>query len=255
MIRQKIALRRFNPRHSKERWPIVVAALLTFGAGALDVVALTHLGGVFASVMTGNLALMGLGIARADAGSVMHSVVAVVFYVVGVAVGTRVAGAREPIAPAWPRSVTVTLGVELVVLCAMAIGWATSHGAPVGDLQLGLLAAAAASMGLQSAAMGSLGVTLATTYLTGTLTGLIADRTRSDRRQGDPAGLASLMAAVGGAACAGLVLAIAPTATPLLCVVPLAVVTGTAVCRRRSGTRATVDGAAQAQSDRSAGCR
>jgi uncharacterized membrane protein YoaK (UPF0700 family) len=29
----------------EQRWPIVVAAVLTFGAGALDVIALTHLGG------------------------------------------------------------------------------------------------------------------------------------------------------------------------------------------------------------------
>lgn len=239
-------------RQKKERWPIAVAALLTFGAGALDVVALTHLGGVFASVMTGNLALMGLGIARADAGTVMHSVVAVVFYVVGVVAGTRVAGAREPTQPAWPRSATVTLGVELVVLCAMAIGWATSHGVPVGDLQLGLLAAAAASMGLQGAAMRSLGVTLATTYLTGTLTGLIAARTHSDRRQRDPAGIASLVAAVCGAACGGLLLATAPSATPLLCVLPVAVVTATAGWRRRAGTNAFVNGAVQARSDRPA---
>lgn len=47
------------------RWSIL-AALLAFGSGALDVLALTHLGGVFASMMTGNLALMGFGIAHVD---------------------------------------------------------------------------------------------------------------------------------------------------------------------------------------------
>ena len=48
------------------------------------------------------------------------------------------------------------------------------HAAPVGAVQLALLATAAASMGLQGAAVRGLGVALATTYLTGTLTGLVA---------------------------------------------------------------------------------
>jgi uncharacterized membrane protein YoaK (UPF0700 family) len=239
MIRHMTPGQPVAPQHDTQRWPVVVAALLTFGAGTLDVVALTHLGGVFASVMTGNLALMGLGLARADGTTILHTVVAVLSYVIAVAVGTRITGTRESGDPAWPRSVTATLSVQIVVQCALAIGWVMSHAAPAGGLQLGLLAAAAASMGLQGAAMRGLGVTLATTYLTGTLTGLIAARARMPALRSDAPGLAALIAAVGGAACGGLMLTIAPSATPLLCVVPLAAVIAIAGWRHRRSTGST----------------
>ena len=42
----------------------VLAAALTFGTGAMDVASVTRLGGVFSSVMTGNLVLLGLAAAR-----------------------------------------------------------------------------------------------------------------------------------------------------------------------------------------------
>jgi uncharacterized membrane protein YoaK (UPF0700 family) len=216
----------------EQRWPIVVAAVLTFGAGALDVIALTHLGGVFASVMTGNLALLGLGIARADGSAVIHAVLAICSYVIGVAAGVRITGARDPSSPQWPRSVTATLSVQFVVQCALAIGWAISNGHPDGAVQLGLLAAAAASMGLQGAAMRDLGVPLATTYLTGTLTGLIAARAQVPRARSNASDVAALIAAVAGAACCGLLLMVAPSAAPLLCVGPPAAVIATAEWRR-----------------------
>ena len=165
----------------EQRWPVVVAGVLTFGAGALDVLALTHLGGVFASVMTGNLALMGLGLARADTAAIVHTALAVLGYAVGVAVGSAITGVREPDHPAWPRRVTAALAVQLVAQVALAVGWVATDAAPVGAVQLALLATAAASMGLQGAAVRGLGVPLATTYLTGTLTGLVATLASSTR--------------------------------------------------------------------------
>jgi hypothetical protein len=65
--------------------------------------------------------------------------------------------------------------------------------------------------------MRGLGVTLAATYLTGTLTGLIAARAQVLQARSDPAGIA----AVRGAACGGLMLMSSASATPLLCVGPL----------------------------------
>jgi uncharacterized membrane protein YoaK (UPF0700 family) len=210
----------------KPRWPVVVAGTLTFGAGALDVLALTHLGGVFASVMTGNLALMGLGLARADIATIVHTAVAVLAYGLGVAGGSRLSGTPGPDDPAWPRRVTATLALQLVLQSGLMAGWIATQGVPMGAVQLVLLAAAAASMGLQGAAVRGLGVSLATTYLTGTLTALIA------RRRVDGPGIAALIAAVGGAACGGVLLTTAPIAAPLLCVGPLAAVVTTAEYRR-----------------------
>jgi uncharacterized membrane protein YoaK (UPF0700 family) len=220
---------------SGRRWPVAVAAVLTFGTGALDVLTLTHLGSVFASVMTGNLALLGLGIARLDHALLIHSAVAIVSYVIGVAVGSAIIGVRHPDSHVWPRRVTVTLAVQLAVLIAFSAGWVAVGADPAGGIQLALLVGAAGSMGLQSVAMRGLGAAVATTYLTGTLTSLIAARMGAPRRRSDAAGIASLTAAVGGAACGGVLLLFAPTLTPLLTLIPLAAVLATARYRHGPG--------------------
>ncbi|MCV7227900.1 YoaK family protein [Mycolicibacterium komossense] len=221
---------------SGPRWPVAVAAALTFGTGALDVLTLTHLGGVFASVMTGNLALMGLGVARLDTGILIHTAIAVASYIVGVALGTRIVGVDREVGALWPRRVTVTLAVQLAVLVGLAIGWVLTRAAPAGNTQLALLAAAAGSMGMQSAAMRGLGAAVATTYLTGTLTSLIAGWLGRPGPHSDTAGVASLVAAVAGAAGGGLLLLTVPIATPLLTVAPLVVVLATAGYRHGSAT-------------------
>ena len=212
------------------RWPVVVAGALTFGSGALDVLALTKLGGVFASVMTGNLALLGLGLARADAAGIVPVVVAVVAYAVGVGVGTRIAGVHQPDQDVWPPRVTATLTLQLGVLCALAFGWSATHASPAGVVRLVLLSAAAVSMGLQSAAVRGLGVPLATTFLTGTLTALLAALASGTRLRGHATGVTALIAAVTGAVCGGLALRITPAVTPLLSVGPLlAVIVGAVI--------------------------
>ena len=206
-----------------------MAGALTFGAGALDVLALTKLGGVFASVMTGNLALLGLGVARADAAGIVPAVVAVIAYAGGVGVGTRIAGVHRSDQHVWPPRVTVTLALQLGVLCALGVGWSMTHANPTGAPRLLLLTAAAVSMGLQSAAVRGLGVPLATTYLTGTLTALIAAGASAPRFRGHGAGVTALLAAITGAVCGGLTLRIAPAVTPLLSVGPLVAVIAGAV--------------------------
>ena len=225
---------------SEVRWPIAVAAALTFGTGAIDVVALTHLGGVFTSVITGNLVLTGFAIARADTSLIAHTVAAIGGFMFGVAVGARVTGVRDPDAPRWPRPVTVALGVELLVLSAFTAGWEATGAAPTGSAQLGLLAMAAISMGMQSAATRGLGVPVATTYLTGTLTGVIAALSGSPRSRGDTAGVAALFSAVTGAVCGGALLAMVPAAVPLLALAPLTVVLVAADQHHRRSARGLV---------------
>ena len=224
--------------HPQPGWPAAVAAVLTFGTGALDVTTLTHLGGVFASVMTGNFALTGLALAHSDAALLTHIAVALVGYVLGVAAGTRITGRREPEGPLWPRAVTAALAVEFVVLVILAVGWEATGAAPVGAAQLALLAAASAAMGLQGAAMRGLGVTVTTTYLTGTLTGIVAAFTGAPRAPIDRAAVAALAAAIGGAAVGDLLLETVPAAAPLVMLTPVAAVLSVASRRHRRGARA-----------------
>lgn len=221
-------------------WPAAVAAVLTFGTGALDVTTLTHLGGVFASVMTGNFALTGLALAQSDAGPLTHTAVGLASYALGVGTGTLITGPAQPGGALWPRSVTAALAVQFGVLSGLAAAWEAVGPAPTGTAQLALLAAAAATMGLQGAAMRGLGVAVTTTYLTGTLTGLVAAFSRSPRPPCDRAAVTALVAAVAGAASAGLLLA----AAPLLMLVPVAAVLAVAGYRNRRGTRTIIGGSA-----------
>lgn len=213
-----------------------MAGALTFGTGAIDVTALTHLGGVFASVITGNLMLTGLAVARGDSAAVACTGVAIAGFVLGVAAGTRITGPRDTKGPLWPWRVTAALGVEFMVLCGFTVCWELGGAAHTRPAQLGLLGTVAVGMGLQSAAMRGLGVTVATTYLTGTLTGVVAALAGSQRPRADRAGVAALLAGLGGAVCGGVLLLTVPAAVPLLILVPLAVVLAAAGYRRRHDT-------------------
>jgi uncharacterized membrane protein YoaK (UPF0700 family) len=195
----------------------VLAAALTFGTGALDVAAFTRLGEVFASVMTGNLVLLGLAAARASATLAIHAGLAFAGYSAGAALGTGIVGRSQPADPTWPRSVTVALLVEAGVLAGFTAGWEITGTRPRAAAQLALLAVAALSMGLQSAAIRRLPVAVSTTYLTGTLTSVIAALITHRRLlPADRRGLAVLTTAGAGAAAGGGLLATHPSGLPAL---------------------------------------
>src|ERR1700730_5683086 len=67
------------------------------------------------------------------------------------------------------------LRAELTLLAGFTAGWEASGASPGGWAQFCLLATLAAAMGMQSSAVNDMGLTeVATTYLTGTLTGLVS---------------------------------------------------------------------------------
>ena len=78
-------------------------------------------------------------------------------------------------------------------------------------------------MGIQSAAVRQLGG-MSTTYLTGTLTAVVADLVTRDRAPGFARSLGVLAAIVAGAAAGGLVAEHAPAWLPAVIMTPLAVV-------------------------------
>jgi uncharacterized membrane protein YoaK (UPF0700 family) len=201
----------------------VLAAALTFGTGAMDVASITRLGGVFSSVMTGNLVLLGLAAARPSGELAVHSALAFAGYVTGTAFGTWIVGSPRPREQTWPVAVTLTLVVELAVMGAFSAGWEFTHAQPTGGPQLVLLALATLGMGLQSAVVRGLGTAVSTTYLTGTLTGVVASLVAKRRsRHLDRRGVAVLTAVAVGAAVGGVLLLTAPAVLPAL---PLATLT------------------------------
>lgn len=167
--------------------------------------------------MTGNLILLGLAVARASGVLAAHTAVAFGGYTAGAAIGAVIGARSGSEDELWPAAVTASLVIEVAVFAVFTAGWELAGADPAGAWQLGLLATAALAMGLQSAAMRSVRTPLATTYLTGTLTGAVAELVKSGRRA-DGIGLSVtvLAAAAAGAAAGGGVLAVAPAALPAL---------------------------------------
>ena len=156
------------------RHPLTRALLvLTFTAGLVDATTYLCLGHVFAANMTGNIVLLGFGIAGAGGLPVVAPIVSLVAFLVGAGAGGSVArtfGARRR------RHLIVGLSVEAVLVLAAAVWTAvvdTRAGAFSGDVVIALLAL---GMGVRNATVRAFAVPdLTTTVLTMTLTGLAAD--------------------------------------------------------------------------------
>lgn len=149
----------------------LILLLTAFAAGAVDVISFATLGGVFASAMTGNFALLAYYVAQSDSVSAMGSIVALVGFAIGCALGVLQRRGR-----AQHQSLNVLLACEVGLLLFFALYslWTphTAH-APSDHLQIVLLAVA---MGLQAVIGQTLSLTtiVFTTTLT-KLVGTIAD--------------------------------------------------------------------------------
>jgi uncharacterized membrane protein YoaK (UPF0700 family) len=206
--------------HGTRPVPLLALAIV---AGATDVAAFTRLGAVFASVMTGNLTLLGVAAAHASGNLAALIGFALVGYGIGVTIGTRIGGPAVTEA-LWPRPVTVILFLELVAWIGLTIGWEMTGAHPGGATQFALLADATAAMGLQAAAMRRLDAGVSTTYLTGTLTAAIASVvTGGVRGRQNGLNIGVLLAHVAGAATGGLLILSFAGALPIL---PLVALTG-----------------------------
>ncbi|MET8412375.1 YoaK family protein [Streptomyces sp. NPDC005195] len=145
---------------------------LTVVSGLIDAVSYLGLGHVFTANMTGNVVVLGFAAAGAPGFSVPHTLTSLACFLIGAAVGGRVAvrfGGRSR--RAWAR---VTLAVEAVLVGGCAAVAFAAPGAT--GTTYTLIAVTAFAMGLRNATVRKLGVPdLTTTVLTMTLTGLAAD--------------------------------------------------------------------------------
>ena len=185
---------------------------LTAAAGALDVFCVTRLGGAFASVITGNLVQVGSAIVRPDVRLAARCAIAVAAFAAGVACGAVM---LRRVQPGWTRLTTLIMGIEFLLIAAVAVLWQGTPTRRAIDVMLGL---ASLAMGLQSAATVTSGLPgAATTYFTGTLT--TAMRTMVTESQGLARGSRSalrLVALLAGAVAGGVVLKLAPAWSPAL---------------------------------------
>ena len=140
--------------------------LTAFAAGTVDVISFANLGGVFASAMTGNFALLAYYVAQGESQSAMGSVVALSGFAIGCAVGVLQRRGRSQ-----EQALNLIIAGEagLLLFFALYAMW-TPHvaHAPSDHLQILLLAVA---MGLQ--AVASQTVSFTTIVFTTTLTKLV----------------------------------------------------------------------------------
>ena len=184
-------------RHRRDALVII----LTLVTGSTDAIGLIRLGGVFTSVMTGNMVLLGLAVGEKSGSIALHTGVAFVLYIIGSFFGARVAGHAPPDeSHPWPRTIVWALTLELAVFALFALWWELVHGAPSSNVTYALLGLNAMALGVQSAAVLRFGIHgLSTTYLTGTLTQFVAGFTKRDEPIQVRSGLILLMLIAGAA--------------------------------------------------------
>jgi len=156
--------------------------LLACAAGCVDAVSYIALGRVFTANMTGNTVLLGLAIGQAESQAVVRSGLALLGFLVGVALGASIAGRRQHDG-VWPSAVTAALALEWVILLGCVVVWQLAgDGISNSRAEAALIVLSALAMGIQTAAARRLDASgIATTYITGTLTRLVTglvDRAR-----------------------------------------------------------------------------
>ena len=223
-----------QPPPGAARYRDILLVVLTLTTGALDAVTFLRLGKVFSSVITGNLALLGVAAGQHDTTLALNAGLALAGYTGGVLAGAALAGTPEPGQPVWPVQVTRTLAVESAVLAAFSGEWLAAGGHPAGAGRLALLLLAAAAMGLQGTAVRRLGQ-MSTTYLTSTLTGVITAVALRRRPAGWQRSTGILITAVTGAALGTLAALWSPPWVAAAVLIPVAIVLAgsLAIARRK----------------------
>jgi uncharacterized membrane protein YoaK (UPF0700 family) len=175
--------------------------VLTFTTGVIDAASFLGLGNVFAANMTGNVVLLGFGVAGAAGLPVVGPLVSLGAFLAGAVLGGRMATQLPARTLHLSRSMLIEIGV-LLVATAWSLLVDVTPARFSGDLVIALLAFA---MGVRNATIRRVKVAdLTTTVLTMTLTGLAAD---SPLAGGDGSGswrrgaavVAMLLGAIAGA--------------------------------------------------------
>jgi uncharacterized membrane protein YoaK (UPF0700 family) len=197
--------------------------LLALTTGATDATAFERLGHVFASVITGNLVLLGVSAANGATQLALFSGCALLGYAIGVILAAPRRGEQPKQEPGWPTGATLALALDLALLGVFAVGWELAGDHPGRAAQRILLGLAAAAMGAQSTAVRRVGP-FSTTYLTSTLTGLLEAVRVRRWPEGHVRSIGILLMALVGAATATVLIAHARALLPLVQLAPLVIV-------------------------------
>jgi uncharacterized membrane protein YoaK (UPF0700 family) len=144
---------------------------LTAVSGLIDAVSFLALGHVFVANMTGNVVLLGFAFAGARGISISGSLTALAAFMFGATIGGRLSRRHGESGAHLLSAATAAKIVFMLLAGAIAFVYG-----PSGVAAFAIIIALGVSMGLQNAAVRSLGVPdITTTVVTQTITGIAAD--------------------------------------------------------------------------------
>ncbi len=159
------------PKDDRRLPPVLLALTLT--TGLIDAASYLGLGHVFTANMTGNVVLLGFGLANAGGLPVVAPLVSLGAFLLGAGIGGRLG---VGIAHRHERVFLLGVGSEIALLAlAATVAWA-AHVKIYSASAYVIIALVALAMGMRNAIVRKLAVPdLTTTVLTMTLTGIAAD--------------------------------------------------------------------------------
>jgi uncharacterized membrane protein YoaK (UPF0700 family) len=209
-----------EPTTNRQNVRDVLLIALTVASGAVDAISYFGLGKIFSAFMTGNIVFLGFGIVNMKA-PLLPVILALSMFAVGAYLGLRIATLPAQQSDLWPPRVSLVLALVAVPEAGfLAVWWATA-GKPSTEMIDVLIVLFSLAMGIQTAAVRSLGVhgvfTTAGTFTLVAFAGTIA----GSRPRGEmPRLVGVLLGLVAGAIAGGLLFVHARSYAPLL---PLAI--------------------------------
>ncbi len=190
-----------GPARDRRLPPLLLALTLT--TGLIDAASYLGLGHVFTANMTGNVVLLGFGLAHAGGLPVLAPTISLAAFLLGAAGGGRLA-ANLPRRHA--RLLLVGLGTEIALLAAASVVALAADVRVGSSAAYAIVALVALAMGVRNAIVRKLAVAdMTTTVLTMTLTGLLSDYAGGERDRRKPARrVAAVLAMLVGALLGGL---------------------------------------------------
>lgn len=156
-----------------ERFHLGALLVLTFSTGIIDAVGYLGLDRVFTGNMTGNVVILGMGLAGADDLPVVGPLLALVGFMVGAALAGRVLRAA---AAGWSGRTTALFAAVGFVVLGLAVVLMVVGDEPGRGVQVVLTTVLGTAMGVQAATARFLAVKDVTTVVvTSTITGLASD--------------------------------------------------------------------------------
>ncbi|WP_199253893.1 YoaK family protein [Mycolicibacterium mengxianglii] len=158
---------------------------LTFVTGLVDAVGYLALDRVFTGNMTGNIVILGMGVAGADGLPVLGPATALVAFTAGAwGAGLALKKPRAANPPGWHHRVTVLLAVGALALSAMTAVAVAVGEHPGTAVQIAMASTTAAAMGLQAVVARAVAVADMTTVVVTSTLAALAGETWSRRGAG-----------------------------------------------------------------------